>query len=250
MTANAGPAPFVVLKPLTGQLQSGTAGAPKIYDGYTIPSGSLQGDLSVHNVILRNCVLASGTVFAGNDVTVDHCTIHGGVSLSGGDRFVFTNNNVTGWDDAVHITSDSGPVKIVSVTGNWLHSPSPACADHSDGVQLLGVENATFRYNVIDLGPWIHCSATNPDEGPLNGAFQVETTQGPVNNVTIDNNWLNGGGYVLRVYSGCTNIKITNNQFGRDARWGPFDTADAGSGVTTFSGNKYEDNGQTIARDQ
>jgi hypothetical protein len=238
--AGAGVPSSATLKPLTGALKANTT-----YDGYAIPASALSGTVGVSGLVLRNCALASGAVFSGNDVTIDHCSIHGGVSLSGGDRFVFTNNAVTGWDDALHITSDSGPVNTVTVRGNWLHAPAPSCSDHSDGIQLLGVTGAQIDHNVIDLGRWIQCGS-DPDNGPLNGAFQVEVTQGPVSGVVIDHNWLNGGGYTLRVYAGCQGVHITANAFGRDARWGPFDTLKAGAGVVEFTGNTWEDTGAAI----
>jgi hypothetical protein len=238
--AGAGLPPGTALVPLQGRLQANST-----YTGVAVPAAAL-GTVTVSGLTLRNCTLAAGVVFTGNNVTVDHCTIRGGVSLSGGDNFVFTGNDVVGWDDGLHITSDSGPVVSVKVAGNWIHQPSPTCADHSDGVQLLGVAGAVFTGNVIDLGPWFFCGG-DPDNSPLNGAFQIEVTQGPVNGVVIDHNLLNGGGYTLRVYAGCQGVHLTNNAFGRNAHWGPFDILKAGTGVVEFSGNTWLDTGGAIA---
>lgn len=235
----AGVPPGTALVPLQGRLQANST-----YTGVSIPASAL-GNVTVSGLTLRNCVLAAGVVFSGDNVTVDHCTIHGGVSLSGGDNFVFTANDVTGWDDGLHITSDSGPVNTVKVTGNWIHQPSPTCADHSDGVQLLGVAGAVFSGNVIDLGHWISCG-TDPGDGPLNGAFQIENTQGPVSGVTVSGNLLNGGGFVFRAYAGTQLDAVTGNGFGPDAQFGPADTKQATIG--TWSGNYVVATGAVVPR--
>jgi hypothetical protein len=224
--AGAGLPPGTALVPLQGRLQANST-----YTGVAIPASAL-GTVTVSGLTLRNCTLAAGVVFTGNNVTVDHCTIHGGVSLSGGDNFVFTGNEVTGWDDGLHITSDSGPVNGVKVAGNWIHLPSPTCADHSDGVQLLGVAAAVFTNNVIDLGHWISCGS-DPGDGPLNGAFQIENTQGPVSGVTVSGNLLNGGGFTFRAYAGTKLDAVTGNGFGPDAQFGPADTKQATIGTWT-----------------
>jgi hypothetical protein len=217
-----------------GRLQANTT-----YTGVSIPASAL-GTVTVSGLTLRNCTMAAGVVFTGNNVTVDHCTIHGGVSLSGGDNFTFTRNNVTGWDDGLHITSDSGPVNTVMVTNNWIHAPAPQCSDHSDGIQVLGVAGAMFSGNVIDLGPWIPC-------GPLNGAFQFEITQGPVSGVVVTQNLLNGGGYVFRAYAGTQIMAVTGNGFGPDRHWGPSDTLLAT--INTWSGNFLVANGAPVPRE-
>jgi len=237
--AGAGVPPGTALVPLQGRLQANST-----YTGVTVSSAAL-GTVSVSGLTLRNCVLNAGVVFTGNNVTVDHCTIHGGVSLSGGDNFTFTGNEVVGWDDGLHITSDSGPVVNVKVTGNWIHLPSPACADHSDGVQLLGVAGAVFTGNVIDLGHWISCGS-DPGDGPLNGAFQIENTQGPVTGVTVSGNLLNGGGFTFRAYAGTKLDAVTGNGFGPDQRFGPADTLQATIGA--WSGNYVVATGAAVPR--
>lgn len=235
----AGVPPGTALVPLQGRLQANST-----YTGVAIPASAL-GNVTVSGLTLRNCTLGAGVVFSGDNVTVDHCTINGGVSLSGGDNFVFTANDVTGWDDGLHITSDSGPVVTVKVTGNWIHQPSPTCADHSDGVQLLGVAGAVFTGNVIDLGHWISCGS-DPGDGPLNGAFQIENTQGPVTGVTVSGNLLNGGGFVFRAYAGTQLDAVTGNGFGPDAQFGPADTKQATIG--TWSGNYVVATGAPVPR--
>jgi len=221
----------IALTPFSGKLTS-----DHTYVGVSINAGSLGGNVLASNVTLRNCLINGDVIFAGNNVTVDHCTITGGVSLSGGDNFTFTGNNLYNWSDALHITSDSGPVNKVTVTKNWMHSPHPNCADHSDGMQLLGVNGITITDNIIDLGSWITCGS-NPDDGPLNGAFQVENTQGNDLNGIIDHNYLNGGGYTARFYQ-CSAFTFTSNSFGTGAHWGLISVPASNLGCfTNWSGN-------------
>lgn len=230
------------LTPFAGNVTSGTTYTARDFT-------SLPITVTASNITFRNCNLPHGVVFTGNNVTVDHCTIHGGISLSGGDNFVFNGNDVTGWDDGLHITSDSGTVFNPKVTGNWIHQPSPTCADHSDGIQVLGVSGALFSGNVIDLGRWIDCSnppGSNPGEGPLNGAFQFENTQGPVSGVIVSRNLLNGGGFILRAYAGTRITSVTGNGFGPDSQFGPADTLQ--STITTWSGNFVVATGATVPR--
>lgn len=230
----AGAPAGTAFKPLSGAPQSGGT-----YDGYAIGGGTI----TASNIVLRNCSLGD-VVFTGNNVTVDRCTIHGGVSLSGGDNFTFTANDVIGWDDGLHITSDSGPVNTVTVTGNWIHKPSVINDAHEDGVQLLGVNTALFSGNVIDFGPW----KVGPNGNDVyNGAFQIEVTQGVDRNVTIDRNLLNGAGITMRVYAGCVGLQVTDNVFGPDDHYSLTATDTSGGCITAWSGNTRID-GSTVNR--
>lgn len=219
-SGGVGPASGTVLKTLSGQVQANTT-----YDGYALTAANLPDNTAVSGLTLRNCTMP-GRTFSGSNLAITHCRITGGLSFSGSDHVTFSGNDVIGFvDDALHITSDSGPASDYTVSGNWIHARGSGidCAAHLDGVQILGVAGASFMGNVIDLGHWISCSS-DPGDGPLNGAFQIEVTQGPVSLVTIDANLLNGGGMIVRVYSGCTDVHVTNNGFGDDFQFAPGDT--------------------------
>lgn len=241
----AGAPAGTIFKPLSGVPQSGAT-----YDAYAIGGGTINAS----NIVLRNCTLGE-VVFTGDNITVDHCTIHGGVSFSQNHQVVFNHNNLTGWSDCIHITEDgqngvpAGLADHFTVTGNWCHNPGlkapDDCADHADGVQLLGVDTAVFSDNIIDLGPWVSCGS-DPGDGPLNGAFQIENTQGPVLNVTIDGNLLDGGGYTFRAYAGTKLIAVTNNGFGSKEQFGPVTTLQATIG--TWSGNYVVATGAAVPR--
>jgi Right handed beta helix region len=230
------------LQPFSGELRANTT-----YDGVAIPSTSLPTYVTVSGLTLRNCTLATGVIFTGDNITIENCAIHGGISFSGSNHVRLKADNIFGWDDGLHITSDSRPTADYTILGNWIHGPAATCSDHSDGIQILGTNGAVIRANNIDLGPWMSCGS-DPGDGPLNAAIQIETTQGPVNQVVVDDNWLNGGGYMLRVYQGCTQIHVTGNAFGPTAQFGPADTLKAGAGIVGWAGNHYEATGVPIQR--
>ena len=75
-----------------------------------------------------------------------------------------------------------------------------------------------------------------PDLGP-----------GTVGPLTITGNYLNGGNYTIYIVDGANgkyvigNISVTNNSFGRTARYGPSST-----NVPSQSGNVWADTGKSV----
>ncbi len=113
--------------------------------------------------------------------------------------------------------------------------------DHKgDGIESNGpLSNSTIRHNSIDVPP----SQTS--------CILVQTNWGALDNITIDNNWLNGAGYSLKVRkrdNSLTNVTITNNLFGRDCEHGPFDAYETTQYLndSNIFGNKWADNGEPI----
>jgi hypothetical protein len=84
------------------------------------------------------------------------------------------------------------------------------------------------------------------DAGSGNAALQIKSDLGPIRNVTVDGNFLNGGNYVIFSRDGGNGtpqgIKITNNRFGRNFRYGILSK----SGDITWSGNRWADTGEPI----
>lgn len=226
-------------------LQSNT-----VYDGYAITNN---GQVSANNITLKNCTFVGGPTFSGNNVTVDHCKFTGGVSFSGSQFVTFTANEIVQWNgDGLHITSDSGPASDYVVSDNWIHNVGhPACADHTDAIQILGLTRGSFTGNVVDSGPWQSCGS-DPGDGPLNGT-QISTEQGNNDQITYDNNLFNGGGILVRVYNlGSTNVHIVNNKFGNDFQFSEGDTLNSGARAVgpgfEWSGNTNFYSGAAVAR--
>jgi hypothetical protein len=197
------------------------------------------------NLTFKNCKIASDIWIEGNNVTIDHCDITGGISINNSNTVTIRYNNIHAWEDGLHITADKATVKNITVSQNYFHAPNPSCGAHSDGVQLLGVNGFIATQNTIDMGrQFILCG----DPNPLNGTFQIATDFTGVQNtnLAITGNWLNGGGYTLRLYDCGGMSSITGNRLGRDYSYGPVDTPGS-TCLQDKSGNVFDDNGSPIS---
>ncbi len=69
-----------------------------------------------------------------------------------------------------------------------------------------------------------------------------------LDNIVIDNNWLNGAGYSLytrnREYN-FSNVSIINNRFGRDYKFGVWSSSDDLVPIE-LSGNVWDDTGEFV----
>ncbi len=207
-----------------------TAGSP----GYYIFSGN--------NVTIRNSYFASGVLFNGDNITVEHNTINDGVSFSGTAGVTFRYNNVQNFaGDGLHVTADSGPVSNVTLAYNYVHAPNPGCGDHADGLQVRGVNGLSLVGNTIDMGPWVQVCGADV----LNAAVFLEDANGGNSSITINGNYVNGGGYIVRLTPGA-NQTITNNAFGNDGHYGQvLNDTDPGN-IVNKSGNYFLSNGNPI----
>ena len=118
----------------------------------------------------------------------------------------------------------------------------------------LGSHNQALGTNGHAAGYTIRHNTLENWDGQT-GVISLFADFGPVQNVTIDNNLLNGGGYTIygaygdgKPYSSQTrNIVITNNHFGRKffpncAFYGPRVYADN----ATWTGNVWDDTGLPV----
>lgn len=162
-----------------------------------------------------------------------------------------------------YTSNDTGPM---TVQDSWAHDIIQNSTSHNQDVLSNGsTKGITLRHNRFD-NPLSQTATIS-----LFGDF------GPIQNVVVDDNLLNGGGFT--VYGGCDpnkpygmqcqNISLTNNRFMRAPEagafwpnggyWGTltsFDGAAVGSGVTdpafsvahnlTWSANVWDDTGTPI----
>jgi Right handed beta helix region len=212
------------------------------HDYAALPAGSYYR-LTGSNVTLRNCRIASGLLIQrARNVRVERCEIVGGVSLSGSVDVVLDRNNIHGsGDDLLHVTSDTGRVRNVTMSNNFVHEANPRCGAHADGIQVRGVDQLVLFNNVIDMGPWRQVCG----QDALNAAVFLEDANGGNVGITLNENFLNGGGHTLRVGPSAT-TRIVRNKFGRDERYGPvLVTATPGS-IIEAAGNARDDTGEPI----
>jgi hypothetical protein len=115
----------------------------------------------------------------------------------------------TGCEDGFLIGSGS------SLVDSWCHGLVGRAGGHNDCIQITGGTNMTIRHNVLD-GPW---------RGQTS-AILVKSDFQPINNVTIESNYISGGAYTIYVRSGGyptpTNVRLVNNSLrAGSAMYGP-----------------------------
>lgn len=135
------------------------------------------------------------------------CTV--GLGLNAGSTAVRVVS--TGCEDGFRLGSGS------SLIDSWCHGlvPKTKPAGHDDCVQVVGGSNITIRHNALD-GPW---------RGQTSGIL-IKSDFDPINNVTIQGNYISGGAYTVYVRAGDyptpTNVRLVNNRLrSRSALYGP-----------------------------
>lgn len=196
-----------------------------------------------NNVVLRNCKLNSSVLFSGDNVRMERCEVDGGVSLSGTATVNLAYNRIHSFgSDGLHITSDTGQVKDVMIAHNYIHDPTPVAGAHADGVQVRGVQRLTFLNNNIDMGPWKTVNGLDV----LNAAVFLQAgANGGNSDVTMDSNYLNGGGYIFYLGAG-PRSRIINNRFGPNGFYGLVNNTAGAGDVIEASGNVRDDNGVPV----
>jgi hypothetical protein len=223
----------------------------------------VDGDLTVHNgpVSLSDFVANNGTItkrwFKGGlqmdrtGVTLIACRWTGSVSgYYGGAHNPFTLNYCTidtdagaAQDDGIHyqdysatrcrIGGSSDGCKTnggVTLTECFIRTKGQDSADHNDGTQSVGsyTGNNIIRCNV-------DCRPTNGTGAPNAALFVADSSSGLQ---TWQDNWVAGGGYVLRCYENSTYVVTGNDVL--DASWvfGPADRAVIPQSNLTWSNNR------------
>lgn len=215
------------------------------YENVNFPAPSSPGYyiFSGNNLTFRNCHISGGGILLqGDNITIEQCTIEGGVSLSGTNGVTFRYNDVKNFSgDGIHLTSDSGQAANITISHNYIHSPTPDCGDHADGIQIRGVNTLSLSNNTFDMGPWFQVCG----QDALNATLFFESANGGNSNITVDSNYLNGAGITLRLNPG-SNQKIINNRFGRDYQYAAVSNNAGGSDITQKSGNVMDDNNSPV----
>ncbi|MBO1751993.1 right-handed parallel beta-helix repeat-containing protein [Actinotalea sp. BY-33] len=197
----------------------------------TVEGVRFTGDLVVtgNDLVLRDVVVDGELIVRGSQrVTLEHSTV-GAFSISGSTRVTARRLDVRGRSgkDGVHVTSDTGRVADVLIQDSRIHSPAVTATSHYDGIQVRGADRLTLRGNSFELGP---------HKPQYNAAIFLQEANGGNTAVTIEDNWIDGGGYVL--YLAGRHVTLTRNTFGPNGRWGlVFPASDLSS--VTFEGNTW-----------
>lgn len=229
------------------------------------PSGSLH--ITQNGAVIEN-VNVSGTIeINANNVTIRNFRINGGGTAYG----VFTQtgsvsgtvledgeitncvNGVYGHNfearrlNIHHLDGDGLKARSnVLIENCWVHHLGMDTSNHADGVQTRLGNHLVIRNNYFDVPV-----STSPNGNPghvSNSAIFISTALGPIDDVLVKGNWLNGGNATVYMidkgvgYGPPTNARLLDNRFGRDYRYTPLSAAS----IVSVSGNVWDDTGQLM----
>lgn len=124
----------------------------------------------------------------------------GAIKDAGGCRVTLKRNDISGWADGINV--GAGGV----IEDNDIHDLYLGEGAHNDGIQFFGGSDYRIAGNHISIG-WGGPGSTQ------NGAVFLGGDSGLARTVVIRNNYLSGGGYILRV-KGARDVIVTDNVFG------------------------------------
>jgi len=123
----------------------------------------------------------------------------------------------------------------VVIEDSYVHDLSRIPGGHHDTIQIRKGSNIVIRHNTL-----LAYNAQTGDE--MNAAIQIGSLTGPLDNLLVDGNMMNGGNYTVNAGKASGSpIYFRNNVFGRDFRYGVLSD---GPGVNWDSSNVWLDNGQ------
>ena len=222
-------------------------------DGFVLENVRVSGPINIeaNNVTIRNFFIDGGNapyairatggnhgilIEDGELINVDSAHIYGGgyharrlnLHESGGDGFKATHD--------------------VLVEGCWVHHIGTKPGAHADANQTRSGSHFIFRGNYFELP--IDIGAPYKQ----NACFIIQTGDGPIDDVLIEDNWLVGGNFTVYIenkwrpnspnpnYGDPTNARLINNHFGREFRFGPLNI----TGYVYMAGNRWMDNGELM----
>jgi hypothetical protein len=136
------------------------------------------------------------------------------------------------------------------IQDSYVHDLYTCCGSHNEDIYVGDSYPATLtiRHNNLQ------------NAAGQTSAISLFADFGPIQQVRVDNNLLNGGGYTLYGGSSCpkayctqtSSIVVTNNHFGRlfyanCGQYGPVTAFDPTRPGNVWSGNVWDDTGQPIA---
>lgn len=225
------------LKPYTGPTTITT-------DGTIIEGVSMTKQLTIQasNVTIRNFFLDTGNFYGIRIIEGDNIVIEDGI-IQGMKSAAVLGSNFTARRLEIRNSGADGfkPNSNFLIESNWLHSLGYIEDAHADGLQMVNGGNGIVRGNNFDM----------PHDAPgykNSQCFIISTNVGVIDNLLIEKNWVNGGGFSIQVldkgvgYGDPTNIQIIDNRFGTDYQFGILRLdVDA-----TLSGNVWDATGVSI----
>ena len=218
-------------------------------DGAVIENLEIHGrvEIKAKNVVMRNVWVYTSdfwTIFVRpgaslliEDSEIGHPAYVGWRGLGG--------ENVTARRIDVHHVEDGFKAGINSLYERvYCHDlASPSASPHFDCFQDDGGNgNYTVRNSTLD--------ARRPNGTVGNAAIILGADLGPISNVVVEGNYLNGGNLIVMVDAGAypapKNILFRDNAFGRDVRYPPGLLLRHPDATITWENNYWADNGRYV----
>lgn len=216
---NTGPTDEAALKP--------SESIDVTQDGAVIEDVSVDGTITVNasNVTIRNFRVDAGSADFGISIGADctNVTIEDGEITGSTIAGIYGPNFTARRLEIDHCGADGiKPWSNVVVDSCYIHHLGMDAGAHADGIQASGGDDITITNNNIDVPQHTEGGQTYLS----NSAVFLSTAFGPVGNVEIVGNWLDGGNYTIYSvdggagYGSPTGVRIQSNVFGPDATYG------------------------------
>ncbi len=220
--------------------------------GTVVDSLDIRGfvKVSAANVTIRNSIVRGYAATASRSLVIQD-SASGSLLLENSELFAaapsYWIDGVRGYNITVRRTNIHDVVDTARITGDnvriessWLHdnlhydvAPDQKDGTHDDGIQIQ-------RGNNIDI-------VGNTIAGAYNAALMYSPGLGPISDVVVSGNWIDGGGCSVNIAEQgrgpAPGLVFKNNVFGRDTR--VKDCAiiapDTTAAALTLSGNTYTD---------
>jgi len=174
-------------------------------------------------------------IYDGASATIQYTEINGNGVVStavGFNDYTLTHVEIYDVIDGPRLGSN------VQVLSSYIHHLNRTGNSHNDAMQTTGGTNIVIRGNNIQ--------AYNPDhDDPMNAGLMIGSENAPVHNMTVEGNLFNGGNYSILARDDLrgSDIAFRNNQFQRDARYGPYRGVDV---MDADSSNVWADTKRSI----
>jgi len=157
--------------------------------------------------------------------------------IGGAGSFTIRRCNIHHFTEGPRLTS--GCV----VEDSWIHSPVRYPGGHIDGLQMTAGSDVTIRHNVINM-----YDATTGDY--FNSTVIIKADAGPISNIAIVDNVLNGGNYTVYLVSMpapnlVSTVAVSGNRFGPNHQYGTHQVVNV-AGLSWTASNVIDATNQPI----
>lgn len=222
------------------------SGSTITQDGTVLEGVYITGSVNVQadNVVIRNFKIETSSSYGVQTTNGATNLVLEDGEISGMSSSGVYGSNFTARRLYVH---DSGgdafkPTTNVTIEDSFVERLGYLPEAHADGVQMVSGSNLTVRGNNFLM--------TDVEGFRNSQVFMIQTNNSAIENVTIEGNWINGGGYSVQIrdkgngYGAPANVNIRNNRFGRGYSFGPWVV----DGNPTICGNVWDDTSALMDR--